>query len=130
VSATVPHGAANNTCYLCHGAPRSRPDGTSERIIDTGVHIDCEGFIAICETCVTYMGTLLGLYTATDVENLTDELREALEGRVADAARIAHLELVVNSQQVAFAEVVAGLDDNPPAEPHQSVIPHGVEVTV
>ncbi len=116
VSPIIPFGAAKQNCYLCNGAPRTRGDKT-ERMIDTGVHIEFEGHIALCETCVSYMGKLLGLLTPDDVEALTDELREALETGVVQAARIAELEKLVSAQEVAFAHVIADLDENPTPVP-------------
>lgn len=100
VSDSVPQGLAFANCYLCQGAPRVR-DGRPERMIDTGVHIDQEGFLGLCESCVTHMARQLGLLTVKDVEEIVAKLAVALE----DNERLS-LDLVHEQEKVAARDVL------------------------
>jgi hypothetical protein len=119
VSPIIPFGAAKSNCYLCNGAPRTRGAGT-ERMIDTGVNIDFEGHIAICETCVTHMARLLGLFAPSDVEALAAELAEVLEVRVAQDGQIVRLVGIVEAQRIALADAL-GLDSIDDVAPEATV---------
>lgn len=82
-------GTALNTCYLCKAA--RRPD---EKVIDTGIHIDFEGFLAICESCIVEAAGELGLLTRDKAERLYDKMDRLAtqldEARIrADAAEAA-----------------------------------------
>lgn len=84
-----PPGTALNTCYLCKSARR---DG--EQIVDTGVHIDFEGFLALCGSCIAEAASALGLLSTDKAERIyakLDRLSAQLsEARIrADAAETA-----------------------------------------
>jgi hypothetical protein len=120
VSPIIPFGAAKQNCYLCNGAPRTR-GATTERMIDTGVHIEFEGHIAICETCVTHMAKLLGLLTPDDVEEITSELAEVLDVRVVQDRKVEGLKTIVEAQRVALADAL-GLDSVDEVAPEVTVV--------
>ncbi len=64
----VPKGTAKGVCYLCNAAPRRvdvdevHPNGR-ELFVDTRIHIDYEGKLGICETCILNMALLCGYAT-------------------------------------------------------------------
>lgn len=91
VSPSIPVGSARSNCYLCNGAQRDR-NGTPERMISTDVHIEYEGGIAICETCVRHMGRLLDLLTPDDVAALVREVEELVDAAVVRERRLEAVE--------------------------------------
>lgn len=128
VTTTIPFGSARQNCYLCNGAQRQKDDGSRERMIDTGVHIDFEGHVAICETCATHMGKALGMLEAADVEGLAAELAAALELAVAVTADRDELKRVVEAQRVLLghataAEAEPGADDPEADDPFPATDP-------
>lgn len=44
-------------CYLCKASKRS----ADEQIMDTGIHIDFEGRVYVCGTCIREMAVVCGL---------------------------------------------------------------------
>jgi hypothetical protein len=74
-------GTALNTCYLCKSARRP-----GERIVDTGIHIDFEGFLAICGSCIEEAASGLGLLAAKQAAKLAAKV-SALQD-LLDEARI------------------------------------------
>jgi hypothetical protein len=105
LSSTVPVGAINNNCIVCNGDRR-------DRYVDLETHIHMEGFIAICESCGTFIGKLLGMFTPADVEGLTSELQEALEERVAQDERLARLAEKHNAAMVLLGVDLASVEDD------------------
>jgi hypothetical protein len=82
-------GTVLNACYLCKAARR-----TGERIVDTGIHIDFEGFVAICGSCIEEAASGLGLLSARQADKLrtenTELSRRYVEAQIrADAAEAA-----------------------------------------
>lgn len=125
VTTTVPHHAAENGCYLHGGGQR---DG--ERYIDTGVHIEGEGFIAICEGCITYLGGMLGLITPDGYKGLSDELAEANDVRVTQAQRLVLLERHNEALRVLLAghlDEIPELEEPVPAEIVDDAEPDPIE---
>lgn len=99
VSPVIPQGAAGTNCYLCHGAQRTLANGQRERMIDTLVHIEMEGFIAICESCVGHMADALGMFRAGDVEEILSDLEAALETNTGLEQTVDRLKKTVEAQQ-------------------------------
>lgn len=132
VSPTIPFGVAKQNCYLCEGAQRTH-GGVVERMIDTGVHVDFEGHIAICETCIGHMGKLLGLFTPDDVENLVVEARELLEQNTGHEQNVERQRGIIEAQRVALADAL-GLSPEeafPEYGPHNlapAAAPNGLSV--
>lgn len=125
VHATIPFGAAHNNCYLCNGGQRTRADGRLDRFIDTGIVIEFEGGLVMCETCVTFLGKRLGLLTPEDVESLTRELVEVVDARVAAELRIVELERKIEALRVIAGEQLADealADALPPAPPQEETL--------
>lgn len=99
-------------CSGCGCSPRQRTDGTHEKIVATGWFIDYEGQVVLCETCITFLGGLVGLLdpakqkvTVTDVrrqERRDVRTRDAFHGLLAakDAAQE-----VVNTVQALAEEL-------------------------
>jgi hypothetical protein len=112
---TIPPTARNKSCTFCNHGRRER-DGGLERVLDTGIHIEWEGFIVVCETCVTHMGRMIGLLTPADVEALAQECKTLLEQNVAHEQRISELERVVDAQRVLLAAEGRPIDE-PDAAP-------------
>jgi hypothetical protein len=81
---------ARGCCYLCIASPRvfDTPDGPRrERIVDTGVSIDYEGRLAICELCLREMAKLLGMVDGSEIETLRADFRQVLDERDAALRR-------------------------------------------
>lgn len=83
----LPGTAGTGGCYLC-GASKRHPD---EIIVDTGIDIDFEGRVAICEACIREMAGKVGMVNAAvlvsarvEMDTLAAALVEATER--ADAA--------------------------------------------
>lgn len=47
-------------CSMCGSDPRKNMAGEQERVFNSGVVIDFEGFFSICESCLIEGATLLG----------------------------------------------------------------------
>lgn len=62
-------GTAKGACYLCASSRRTIHDANGprdEHVLDTGLIIDFEGGLAICETCFREGAQLLGLVDAAE----------------------------------------------------------------
>lgn len=103
-------GTAKGCCYLCSTSPRLVDEGRSQRrelVIDTGLIIDFEGGLAICESCVREAAHLVGMVdggAAIDAEEAVIEARAAQAG--AEAER---------DEAVAVAEALRHWDAKTPA---------------
>lgn len=98
ITPNIPALARGMTCSLCFGGGRVIRDdpernGQTERFVDTMMHVEAEGFIAICETCVGQLARLFdwippvearSLYR--DINILSDE-RDALIAEVEGLSR-------------------------------------------
>lgn len=73
-----PDGTAGSVCYRCRRHPREE-FGRTEKVIDLGIHIEMEGGLAFCETCVTEIGRAVGMVTAADVDEIRAQLASARE---------------------------------------------------
>src|SRR5690606_27799025 len=93
----------------------------NERFIDTGIVIEYEGVLAICEGCVTHLAKLLGLLTPADVQALTDELREANDARVEQAQEIATLKSRNEALRTLLALDVDAFEAPPEPEPDDPI---------
>lgn len=60
ITDTYPLGSAGNACYVCNAAQRTLAGGRVESVVDFGRQIDFEGFLFVCETCITEAAGLLG----------------------------------------------------------------------
>lgn len=132
VSKTIPIGSARNNCYLCNRAQRLRGDAL-EPMIATGVHIEWEGELAFCATCIGHMGKMLGLLTPDDVEALAAELTEVLEARVAQERYIEELERRMEALRTLLGNELAGEpverpEPEPAPEPEVSLVEQGLAV--
>lgn len=74
-----PNATIGNTCLVCNSdlRPRSqnKADG-KEYALSTGVFIDFEGLVVICESCITEAAHLLKFVPEHAVENLRKNNRE------------------------------------------------------
>jgi hypothetical protein len=68
-------GTAHNACYLCRAAIRQLRD-RPERVIDTLVNIFGEGYLAICESCITEAAALLGMSSTTESSKAKTQIEE------------------------------------------------------
>lgn len=104
-----PPGTARGGCYLCAASTRTL-QGRREQIIDTGITVDYEGRLAICECCVLEMASHYGLVPASDHDTLT--------ARVADLEEqlsVAHAQAEAASQALDALRRVDAL--TPPPDP-------------
>lgn len=87
-----PQGTAKAACYCCGGGV-DRPQG-KVRVVDFQQEVEYEGYLMICEACVTEAARLLGMLTTDELdEHLSNvaDLRERVaeaEGRVAFADEV------------------------------------------
>lgn len=128
VTTTVPHHAAENGCYLHGGGQRH-----GDRFIDTGVHIEGEGFLAICESCVQHLGKMLGLITPDEYEELARELADANDARVEMAGHMERLSRRNEALRLLLAEQVEEIPDLAEIaapEPEEAPTPEQVALSV
>ena len=69
--------ARGDVCSICNWHQRSvdesDPNGPRERVIDTGIFIDFEGSLEICETCIIEAGHALGMIERGTADGLKIE---------------------------------------------------------
>ncbi len=71
-----PNGTRHNACLVCNSDLRQNPDNTHELAISTGIYIDFEGLLCICQSCLTEAARLLDLIPASEIERLQKNNRE------------------------------------------------------
>jgi len=89
-----PMNARNHACAVCsNDYPRPIPGAPNrhERVAETGLFIDGEGEVCICESCLVDIAVQLGMRKASDYGRLQSELEAAKIG-LADHRN--HLEQV------------------------------------
>lgn len=79
-----PAGTPRNCCYVCQTGIRELPSTPTrkEKVLDPQIQIDFEGYLCICESCITEAAQMLGMFTieqAGQLKNVEDYLREELE---------------------------------------------------
>lgn len=79
VVAEIPDSAIGGpVCSGCGASPRQNRDGSGhERIVATGWFIDYEGQVVFCETCICYLGSLIGLINPETSKVRTSDVRRA-----------------------------------------------------
>jgi hypothetical protein len=109
---------AGGTCYLC-----KLPRRGNEKVIDTGVEIDFEGFLAICESCIRYCNSLLGGVTPeqqaaynADLTAMTLEVEVARRFMAEHETRKAALEAEEAALRNALA-LIRGVAEEPARPP-------------
>jgi hypothetical protein len=78
----------DNSCFFCKAAQRTLFQGRRESVIDCEKLVDFEGWVSICESCVTEMAGLLGMITPIKSNNLKQAVKDAHEETEALAARL------------------------------------------
>lgn len=114
-------GTAKGACYLCRAALRQvlEVNGTTryEHVLDTGMVIDFEGGLAVCESCIREGAQLLGLVDVAELHNVLAAVAEAKERVVVADAKaaeaIALAEAVVDFRQ----QRAAATEEPAPAKP-------------
>lgn len=89
LAADFKQGTPGNRCYLCQCNQREDRTGARERVVDPNVHIDWEGPLQFCETCVVEMGRLVGMVTEAQIveaENIAADAVAALDQALAEVA--------------------------------------------
>lgn len=76
-----PPSARFSTCFVCGASKRP-----GERLIDTGIHIDMEGLLVVCESCVAEMATMMGYKTDIATHKMEAEIAN-LRGKLAERDR-------------------------------------------
>lgn len=66
------HTAGGNTCYICCAGQRQDHKGQMEAMLDPNRHIEFEGWLVVCSSCIIEAAHELGLPT------------EQLRGRLQD----------------------------------------------
>lgn len=70
-------GTVAMACYVCKCDLRPEsPTGQEghEKALDTGIMIDFEGYVALCESCVIEAGNLIGLTEPAKVRDLEEQI--------------------------------------------------------
>jgi hypothetical protein len=70
-----PPGTANGCCYLCRASIREI-DGRKEKVVDTLVHIYGEGYLVLCESCLSEAARLLNMLTPESSTKLEERNKE------------------------------------------------------
>lgn len=95
--------ATPGLCYFCRSTKRDGDEG----VISTGVHVDTEGLIEVCQPCWAEGASTFGMRTAEQTKNLRENNRQQgldikkLEKRIAD---LEHFATLARSIQEAPAE--------------------------
>lgn len=85
VVAQYPPGTMGAGCFLCScTVPRDKGYGETEAVVDTGVVVEYEGGLALCESCGREIGRLVGLVEPAAVEQAAADAVDA--GRTAAEA--------------------------------------------
>lgn len=74
-----PNGTIGNTCLVCNSILRPRTGNKAdghEYALSTGVFIDFEGFVVICESCITEVAHMLGFLPEHAIDQLRKNNRE------------------------------------------------------
>ncbi len=97
-------------CTGCNGNPRQLHDGSTELIVETLCEIPYEGQIVFCETCIKFLGSLVGLIDP-----------ETGKARASDVRRHQRREAAIKAAQdardtaaqaaTALADALANLDE-------------------
>lgn len=87
-------GSPRNVCYTCGSAQRMKGDRL-EYVIDTGIHIEMEGNLQPCETCVTQWAQELGLLTHDQSLELKAQLFQAEASRAKAQGQATKLEAMI-----------------------------------
>jgi hypothetical protein len=79
-----PMNARNHACAVCsNDYPRPIPGSNRhERVAETGLFIDGEGEVCICESCIVDIATQLGMSRANTVlrlQNALESMHRSLE---------------------------------------------------
>lgn len=69
------HTAGGNTCYVCRAGQRQDHKGQMEAMLDPNIHIEFEGWMMICASCIVEAAHDLGLPT----ESLRQRLQEQID---------------------------------------------------
>ena len=70
-------GTVGMACYVCKCDLRTEsPTGQEghEKALDTGIMIDFEGYVAVCESCIIEAGHLIGLAEPDKVRELEESI--------------------------------------------------------
>lgn len=104
------HSHAGSVCHLC-----KMPKREGDRVLDLGFVIPFEGGVALCSTCIGYMGGLVGLASAAAVAELEAQV-EDLAARLAAATlaveAAAEREAVLAAQEATLSRLL-----DPPKPP-------------
>lgn len=81
-------GTVGAVCYVCKSTLRPYTDGREghEPAVDSGVHIEYEGWLAFCETCIVEAAALIGQMTPADAEQIRYE-RDRAEAELENLQR-------------------------------------------
>jgi len=105
--------ARGDVCSICgwhqRAVDETNPNGPKEQVIDTGLFIDFEGSLEICETCVVEMGHMVGMIEEPTATGLKTE-NAALRRRAAKADKD------LAAAREAFTLATAGLQDRDRAD--------------
>lgn len=88
-------------CSGCGCSPRQRPEGGHEKIVATGWHIEFEGQVVLCETCVKFLGSLVGMIDP-----------ETQKVRVADVRRAERRDAKTRNAAVTMRTAEAALQES------------------
>lgn len=80
------HTAGGNTCYVCRAGQRQDHKGQMEAMLDPNIHIEFEGWMLICASCIVEAAHDLGLPTEQLRGRLQDQI-DALSAKL-DTAQI------------------------------------------
>jgi len=68
------HTAGGNTCYVCRAGQRQDHKGQMEALLDPNIHIEFEGWMLICASCIVEAAHDLGLPTESLRQKLQDQI--------------------------------------------------------
>ena len=92
----LPEAAANRACYLCAGSIDS---AGPRKFIDTGIAIEFEGVLCICEVCVLLMASMFGGASPKEHADLGGNFDDLVHEMIGAEARIEELEDQVDAMK-------------------------------
>lgn len=109
------HTAGGNTCYICRTDPRrDMRTGLLEPMMDPNIHIEFEGYLIICSTCIKEGATQLGMLSEKQQEHMNEQLARLgdkldeteIRARMAEDAldALRRYELVKTKKEVQHAD--------------------------
>jgi hypothetical protein len=102
-----PIGTRGNACLVCNSDLRNiKLTKQKERALSTGIAIDFEGIVVICESCITEAADLIGMVPEAAVDRLRKNNRELVRRERQTAQELEQAKQTIRSLAFLFPEAI------------------------